>query len=225
MECVFHSWVQPLYWRAVLLMTDLHPDHPDVPYPHLPTGLEALDRAITGDTQKCPGLPRGRITHLWGPDSPGAVHEIVTQTAAKSKVLVVRSEKSPYWAGAPIEEFILPERGTLDAFEETWTHALFAVARHQVDLLILDPISNCVGYQIPQLKIMLRKTNTAMLVRSDAEQTGGKVWQFCSAVRIECPRPTLYANWRFRVCKNMMSMSVGEEWFERRDGSLGCTRD
>lgn len=57
------------------------PEEQGKPIPHIPTGVDILDFLIGGSPNKfgvcpCPGLPRGRVTHLWQTSDPTLPSEL-----------------------------------------------------------------------------------------------------------------------------------------------------
>jgi recombination protein RecA len=68
-------------------LVNLNPDSYKTSLPHVPTGSFVIDYLIGGDPNRhgispCPGLPRGKITQVWGAESSGK--STLAQTAAAS---------------------------------------------------------------------------------------------------------------------------------------------
>lgn len=68
-------------WRVIL-----DPEQLRSPLPHLPTGSLVVDYLIGGEANSfgvspCPGIPRGRITQLWGHESAGKTTLALTLAA------------------------------------------------------------------------------------------------------------------------------------------------
>lgn len=68
-------------------LVNLNPDSYKASLPHVPTGSFVIDYLIGGDPNRhgispCPGLPRGKVTQVWGAESSGK--STLAQTAAAS---------------------------------------------------------------------------------------------------------------------------------------------
>ena len=66
-------------------LVNLNPDSYKMSLPHAPTGSFVIDYLIGGDPNRhgvppCPGLPRGKVTQVWGAESSGK--STLAQTAA-----------------------------------------------------------------------------------------------------------------------------------------------
>jgi len=127
--------------------------------PHIPTGSLALDYLIGGKenangVKPCPGIPRGRITNIYG--NPGAGKTtIALQTAAQTcmaggTVLYIdwENEVEPKYAaelGVPISDpskFMLVQPDTL----ENGLKFMAMAAKEGVDLIVIDSV----GAGVPQ---------------------------------------------------------------------------
>ena len=135
-------------WRVILDYDQLQR-----PLPHIPTGSLIIDYLIGGDPNKyevrpCPGLPRGRVTQLWGHESSGKTTLALTAAAQCIRdggtVLYVDWENDivPDYAsalGIPISDdtkFELVQPDTLeDGIKIATTYATAGV-----DLVIFDSV-------------------------------------------------------------------------------------
>lgn len=128
--------------------------------PHIPTGSIIVDYAIGGKINKhgiapCPGLPRGRITQLYGQNSAGKTTLALTLSASVCAVggtvayIDWEHEVEPRYAkalGVPIEDpnrFILVQPDTL----EQGMKAMTLFIQEGVDLIVLDSV----GAGIPEV--------------------------------------------------------------------------
>lgn len=127
--------------------------------PHLPFGSIALDYLIGGQPNKfgvrmCPGLPRGRITQVYGHESCGKTTLALTVAASVCKqggtVVFIDYENAisvGYAAalGVPVEDpsrFLLAQPDTLEAGFKI----IYAMASAGVDLIVIDSV----GAAIPE---------------------------------------------------------------------------
>lgn len=131
--------------------------------PHLPTGSTAIDFLIGGEANAfgvapCPGLPRGRVTQVWGHESAGKTTLALTAAASAcangGTVVYIDWENDivPDYAaalGVPITD---PERFELlqpDSLEEGIKFAMvFAAAG--VDLIVFDSVGAAVTRRIAE---------------------------------------------------------------------------
>lgn len=121
--------------------------------PHIPTGSIIVDYAIGGKINKygiapCPGLPRGRITQLYGENSAGkttlALTIAASVCAAGGTVAYIdwEHEVEPRYAstlGVPISDeskFILIQPDTL----EDGMKVMAVMITEGVDLIVLDSV-------------------------------------------------------------------------------------
>lgn len=121
--------------------------------PHIPTGSIIVDYAIGGKVNKhgvapCPGIPRGRITQLYGQNSAGkttlALTVAASVCAAGGTVAYIdwEHEVEPRYAstlGVPIDDpdhFILIQPNTL----EEGMKSLILMISEGVDLVVLDSV-------------------------------------------------------------------------------------
>jgi recombination protein RecA len=121
--------------------------------PHIPTGSIIVDYAIGGKVNKygiapCPGIPRGRITQLYGQNSAGkttlALTIAASVCAAGGTVAYIdwEHEVEPRYAstlGVPIGDesrFILMQPNTL----EEGMKAMAVFISEGVDLVVLDSV-------------------------------------------------------------------------------------
>ena len=121
--------------------------------PHIPTGSIIVDYAIGGKVNKygvapCPGIPRGRITQLYGQNSAGKTTLALTIAAsvcnAGGTVAYIdwEHEVEPRYAstlGVPIHDdsrFILMQPNTL----EEGMKAMAVFISEGVDLIVLDSV-------------------------------------------------------------------------------------
>ena len=141
-------------WRVTL-----DPEQLTRSLPHIPTGSLVIDYLIGGEANSfgvapCPGLPRGRITQLWGHESAGKTTLALTAAAtvcnAGGTVLYVDWENDivPDYAaalGVPIDD---PERFELvqpDSLEDGMK-IIKAYVLAGVDLVVIDSV----GAAVPQ---------------------------------------------------------------------------
>lgn len=121
--------------------------------PHIPTGSIVVDFAIGGKINKhgiapCPGIPRGRITQLYGANSAGKTTLALTIAASvcegNGTVCYIdwEHEVEPRYAeslGVPIGDesrFILMQPTTL----EEGMKAMIVMIQEGVDLIVLDSV-------------------------------------------------------------------------------------
>ncbi len=131
--------------------------------PHLPTGSTVVDYLIGGEANTfgvapCPGLPRGRVTQVWGHESAGKTTLALTAAAAAcaegGTVLYIDWENDivPDYAaalGVPITD---PERFELlqpDSLEDGIKFALIYAAAG-VDLIVFDSVGAAVPRRIAE---------------------------------------------------------------------------
>ena len=139
----------------------LDPDQLTRPLPHLPTGSLIIDYLIGGEpnsfgVRPCPGLPRGRVSQVWGHESAGkttlALTAAATTCAAGGTVLYVDWENDivPDYAaslGVPITDqdaFELVQPETL----EDGIKLAMIYAHAGVDLIIFDSVGAAVPARI-----------------------------------------------------------------------------
>ena len=148
--------------------------------PHVSTGSIALDYLIGGKENErgvkpCPGLPRGRITNIYGNAGAGKT-TIALQTAAQvcqagGTVLYIdwENEVEPKYAqalGVPVtdkDKFMLVQPDTL----ETGLKYMAMFAREGVDLIVIDSV----GAAVPQAMFEKQDGETQMAVGANA-----RVW-------------------------------------------------
>jgi recombination protein RecA len=128
--------------------------------PHIPTGSIIVDYAIGGQpnvfgVSPCPGLPRGRITQLYGNNSAGKTTLALTVCASvcasggTCAYIDWEHEVEPRYAkvlGVPIEDeskFLLIQPDTL----EEGMKAMILLISEGVDLIVLDSV----GAGIPEV--------------------------------------------------------------------------
>ena len=121
--------------------------------PHIPTGSIVIDFAIGGKINKngiapCPGIPRGRITQLYGANSAGKTTLALTIAASVcangGTVCYIdwEHEVEPRYAeslGVPIgddSKFILVQPNTLEEGMKT----MIVMISEGVDLIVLDSV-------------------------------------------------------------------------------------
>jgi len=143
-------------WRV-----ELNPDLLKEPLPHLPTGSLIIDYLIGGDANSfgvrpCPGLPRGRVSQLWGHESAGKTTLALTAAAVTcaqgGTVLYIDWENDivPDYAaalGVPISDptkFELVQPNTL----EDGIKLAMIYASAGVDLIVFDSVGAAVPARI-----------------------------------------------------------------------------
>jgi recombination protein RecA len=131
--------------------------------PHLPTGSTVIDFLIGGDLNTfgvapCPGLPRGRVTQVWGHESAGKTTLALSAAAAAcadgGTVVYIDWENDivPDYAaalGVPITD---PEKFELlqpDSLEDGIKFALVYAAAG-VDLIVFDSVGAAVPRRIAE---------------------------------------------------------------------------
>src|SRR3990172_1861322 len=129
--------------------------------PHLPTGSLVIDYLIGGSPNRfgvrpCPGIPRSRVSQIWGHESSGkttiALTTAATTCAAGGTVLYVDWENDivPDYAaalGVPImddDKFELVQPETL----EDGIKLAAAYAMAGVDLIVFDSVGSAVPASI-----------------------------------------------------------------------------
>jgi recombination protein RecA len=148
--------------------------------PHISTGSVALDYLIGGKENErgvkpCPGLPRGRITNIYGNAGAGKT-TIALQTASQvckegGTVLYIdwENEVEPKYAqalGVPVtdkDKFMLVQPDTL----ETGLKYMAVSAKEGVDLIVIDSV----GAAVPQAMFEKQDGETQMAVGANA-----RVW-------------------------------------------------
>jgi recombination protein RecA len=145
---------------------ELDPDRLENPLPHLPTGSLIIDYVIGGEPNKrgvqpCPGIPRGRVTQVWGHESSGkttlALTAAATTCANGGTVLYIDWENDivPDYAealGVPITD---PDRFELHQPEtlEDGIKLAMLYAKAGVDLIVFDSIGSAVPARIANREI------------------------------------------------------------------------
>lgn len=145
-------------WRV-----SLDPEAMTRSLPHVPTGSMIIDYLIGGvpnanGVQPCPGLPRKRITQLWGAEGAGKTTLALTAAAATIKqggvVFYVDWENAivPDYAatlGVPVSDeskFMLVQPATL----EEGVKLIKIAALGGVDLIIIDSVGAAVPANIAE---------------------------------------------------------------------------
>lgn len=143
-------------WKA-----QLDPESLQQSLPHVPTGSMIIDYLIGGvpnlhGVQPCPGIPRKRITQLWGQEGAGKTTLALTAAAATIKaggtVFYVDWENAivPDYAltlGVPVmdeSKFVLVQPSTL----EEGVKLILIAAIGGADLIIIDSIGAAVPANI-----------------------------------------------------------------------------
>lgn len=141
--------------------TTLDPDSLEQSLPHVPTGSMIVDYIIGGvpnahGVQPCPGLPRKRITQIWGAEGSGKTTLALTAAAATiaagGVVFYVDWENAivPDYAltlGVPIADetkFVLVQPSTL----EEGVKLILMAAIGGADLIIIDSVGAAVPANI-----------------------------------------------------------------------------
>lgn len=148
-------------WRV-----DLDKDSVKEALPHIPFGSIVLDYLIGGNPNKfgvrmCPGLPRGRITQVYGHESCGKTTLALTVSASVCKqggtVVFIDYENAisvGYAAslGVPVDDpsrFLLAQPNTLeDGFK-----VIYAMASAGVDLIVIDSIGAAIPEAVAETSI------------------------------------------------------------------------
>lgn len=148
-------------WRV-----DLDKDSVKEALPHIPFGSIVLDYLIGGNPNKfgvrmCPGLPRGRITQVYGHESCGKTTLALTVSASVCKaggtVVFIDYENAisvGYAAslGVPVDDpsrFLLAQPNTLeDGFK-----IIYAMASAGVDLIVIDSIGAAIPEAVAETSI------------------------------------------------------------------------
>lgn len=135
-------------WKASLDTRTLRQSHP-----HLPTGSLMLDYLIGGKLNEngvppCPGLPRGKVINVYGPEGSGKTTFALTVAAETIRrgglvcYIDWENEIVPQYAkalGVPIDDediFVLSQPETL----EEGCSILYTMASAGVDLIVLDSV-------------------------------------------------------------------------------------
>jgi len=143
-------------WRVVLDYEMLK-----TPLPHIPTGALVMDYLIGGEVNQfgirpCPGLPRNRVSQIWGHESSGkttfALTATATTCAAGGTVLYIDWENDivPDYAaalGVPItdpDQFELAQPETL----EDGIKLAMVYATAGVDLIVFDSVGSALPKRI-----------------------------------------------------------------------------
>lgn len=144
----------------------LDPDQMRESLPHIPTGSMVIDYLIGGEPNRhgvppCPGLPRGKITQLWGLESSGKTTLALTAAASVARqggtVLYLDWEQEivPDYAaalGVPIhdpDQFELVQPETL----EDGIKLIKAYALAGVDLIVIDSVGAGVPATVAERKL------------------------------------------------------------------------
>jgi len=173
-------------------LVSLSPDSYRESLPHVPTGSFVVDYLIGGEPNAngvapCPGLPRGKITQVWGPESSGkstmAQTAAATVCAAGGTCLYVDIENAivPDYAatlGVPIDDpsrFQLVQPTSLeDGLKLIKIYTLAGV-----DLVIIDSVGAAVPSAVVELSIK-DMDNPAQV------GFGARMWSgFLPAIRID----------------------------------------
>jgi recombination protein RecA len=145
---------------------EFDPDAMTEPMPHLPTGSIIVDYLIGGEPNKrgvqpCPGLPRGRVTQLWGHESAGkttlALTAAATVCARGGTVLYIDWENDivPDYAEALGVPILDPDRFELHQPEtlEDGIKLAMIFAQAGVDLIVFDSIGSAVPARIANREV------------------------------------------------------------------------
>lgn len=143
-------------WRVVLDYEQLKQ-----PLPHIPTGALVMDYLIGGEVNQfgvrpCPGLPRHRVSQIWGHESSGkttfALTATATTCAAGGTVLYIDWENDivPDYAaalGVPITDPDLFELTQPETLEDGIKLAM-VYATAGVDLIVFDSVGSALPKRI-----------------------------------------------------------------------------
>jgi recombination protein RecA len=143
-------------WRVVLDYEQLKK-----PMPHIPTGSLVTDYLIGGEPNQfgvrpCPGLPRSRVSQVWGHESSGkttlALTATATTCAAGGTVLYIDWENDivPDYAaaiGVPITDPDLFELAQPETLEDGIKLAM-VYATAGVDLIVFDSVGSAMPKRI-----------------------------------------------------------------------------
>lgn len=134
--------------------------------PHIPTGSITIDYLLGGNPNKfgvrtCPGLPKGRITQVYGHESCGKTTLALTVSASVCKaggtVLFIDYENAisvGYAAqlGVPVDDpsrFLLAQPDTLeDGFK-----IIYAMASAGVDLIVIDSVGAAIPKDVAEITL------------------------------------------------------------------------
>lgn len=114
--------------------------------PSIPTGMPTLDHCVIG----CGGIPRGRITEIFGPESSGKTTLALTAVAnaqrAGGKAAFIDAEHalSPKWMstlGVDVDKLMVsqPDNG-----EQALSIAEYLANTGEVDIIVVDSVASLV---------------------------------------------------------------------------------
>lgn len=188
------------------------------PLPHQPTGSVCVDFLIGGQVNDfgvapCPGLPRGKLTQLYGWNSSGkttlALTAAATTIANGGTVLYLdyENEVDPTYAhalGVPITNDHKFKIYTPDTLEQGFA-ILFAAAAMGVDLIVIDSVAAGI-------------TNETFSMTQDdiAEGSTGRLGQIAAAWAWFLPK------WKPRVARGKCAV-LGISQMRRSPGKIEAT--
>ena len=230
----------------------LDPDALNKSLPHISTGAVALDYLIGGKensqgVRPCPGIPKGRITNLYGLAGAGKT-TIALQTAAQicaeggtCVYIDWEHEVDHRYAsvlGVPVtdpSQFMLIQPDTLEA----GLRYIFTMADAGVDLIVIDSVGAAVpkaffesndgsgmavgltarvwSQYLPKVKSKIAETETAVIGISQLRETIGGGPSFSGPKRI----PQGGKAWSFYSTLQIMLKVVGKEKGKEWDGMQG----
>lgn len=230
-------------------LVELNPDSLSASMPHISTGSVALDYLIGGrenakGVRPCPGIPRGRITNLYGIAGAGKT-TIALQTAASACVeaggtcvyIDFENEVEPRYAeklGVPITDkskFMLLQPETL----EQGMKLMVKFAKAGVDLIVIDSVGAGVpekfladpsGQQqiglsaqrwsqfLPIFKKVISDTGTAVIGISQLREKMGGMGGYGAQTKDAQGGNS----WKFYSSLRIMLKVIGKEKGKRWDG-------
>lgn len=234
----------------------LDPDALNQSLPHISTGAVALDYLIGGKenaqgVRPCPGIPKGRITNIYGLAGAGKT-TIALQTAAQicaeggtCVYIDWEHEVDHRYAsilGVPVTDpnhFLLIQPDTL----ETGLRYIFTMADEGVDLIVIDSVGAAVpkaffenndggsmavgltarmwSQYLPKIKSKIAETETAVIGISQLRESIGGGPSFSGPKRI----PQGGKAWSFYSTIQIMLRVVGKEKGKEWDGMQGKAVD
>ena len=215
--------------------------------PHISTGSIALDYLIGGrensqGVRPCPGIPKGKITMMYGLPSAGKTTlalQTCAQVCAEGGTAVFidwEHEVDHRYAsalGVPVtdkSQFLLIQPDTM----EIGLKYLFVMAKEGADLIVIDSVGAAVpqsfydkkegetmavglsarlwSQYLPKIKGLIKKTETAIIGISQLRETIGGMPSFSGPKRI----PQGGKAWTFynslQIMLRVVSKEKGKEW-------------
>lgn len=228
-------------------VVDLDPNSMKESLPHISTRNIALDYLIGGKENEagvrpCPGIPKGKISMIYGLPSAGkttiALQTCATICAEGGTAIFIDYEhevdhRYASLLGVPVSDkskFMLIQPDTM----ETGLQYIFTMAKHGVDLIVIDSVGAPVpkaqfekkpeetmavgllarlwSQYLPKLKVLINNSNTAVLGISQLREAIGGGPSFGGPKRIpQGGKAWTYYN-SLQIMLRVISKEKGKEW-------------